>query len=96
MIVFTIIVFRSELKSELPSLASDSCISILHDNVRGLRRNLEHFQLHLLDELNSDFSMIGVSETKIINRKNLDFNPNIPEYIFEYAPTPLAYGGAGF
>ena len=39
--------------------------------------------------------MVGVSETKIINGKNLDFNPNIPEYIFEYAATRLAFGGVG-
>ena len=52
------------------------------NNVRSLRRNLENFQVHLLDELNFDFSIIGVSETKIISGKNLDFNPNIPGYIF--------------
>ena len=27
--------------------------------------------------------------------KNLDFNLNLPGYIFEYAPTPLASGGVG-
>lgn len=27
--------------------------------------------------------------------KHLDFNLNLPGYIFEYAPTPLAYGGVG-
>ena len=59
----------------------------------ALGRNLENFQVHLLDELNFDFSIIGVSETKIISGKNLDFNPNIPGYIFEYAPTPLTSGG---
>ena len=51
--------------------------------------------MHLLDELNFDFSIIGVSETKIISEKNLDFNPNIPGYTFEYAPTPLASRGVG-
>ena len=72
------------------------CFSVLHNNVRSLRRNVkENFQVHLLDELNFDFSIIGVSETKIISGKNLDFNPNIPGYIFEYAPTPLASGGVG-
>ena len=25
----------------------------------------------------------------------MDFNPNLPGYIFEYAPTPLAAGGVG-
>ena len=63
--------------------------------MRSLRQNLENFQVHLLDELNFDFSIIGVSETKIISGKNLDFNPNIHGYIFEYTPTPLASGGVG-
>ena len=40
-------------------------------------------------------NIIGVSETKIISGKNLDFHPNIPGYVFEYAPTPLASGGVG-
>ena len=86
----------NKFKTELPRRASDSCFSVLHNNVRSLRRNLENFQVHLLDELNFDFSIIGVSETKIISGKNLDFNPNIPGYIFEYVPTPLASGGVGF
>ena len=85
--------------SEQTLLVDDSlilCFSVLHNNVRSLRRNVkENFQVHLLDELNFDFSIIGVSETKIISGKNLDFNPNIPGYIFEYAPTPLASGGVG-
>ena len=83
----------NKFKTELPRRASDSCFSVVHNNVRSLRRNLENFQVHLLDELNFDFSIIGVSETKIISGKNLDFNPNIPGYIFEYAPTPLTSGG---
>ena len=37
----------------------------------------------------------GVSETKIISGKEMDFNPSIPGYVFEYVPTPLAFGGVG-
>ena len=55
----------------------------------------ETFQVHLLDELNFEFSIIGVSETKIISGKEMDFNPTIPGYVFEYVPTPLASGGVG-
>ena len=57
--------------------------------------NVDNYQVHLLDELNFDVSIIGVSNTKIISGKNLDFNPNIPWYIFEYAPTLLVSGGVG-
>ena len=56
----------------------------------SIKRNLENFQVHLLDELNFEFSIIGVSETKIISGKEMDFNPSIPGYVFEYVPTPLA------
>ena len=56
----------------------------------SIKRNLENFQVHLLDELNFEFSIIGVSETKIISGKEMDFNPSISGYVFEYVPTPLA------
>ena len=65
-------------KSELPSRVSDSSFSLLHNNIKSLKRNLENFQVHLLDELNFEFSIIGVSETKIISGKEMDFNPSIP------------------
>ena len=84
-----------KFKSELPSRVSDSSFSLLHNNIRSLQRNLENFQVHLLDELNFEFSIIGVSETKIISGKELDFNPSIPGYVFEYVPTPLAFGCVG-
>ena len=51
---------HNKFKSELPSRASDSCFSILHNNVRSLSWNLENCQVHLLDELNFDFSIIGI------------------------------------
>ena len=42
-----------------------------------------------------NFSLIGVSETKINNLKDVDFDPSIPGYVFEHVPTPLASGGVG-
>ena len=84
-----------KFKSELPSRVSDSSFSLLHNNIKSLKRNLENFQVHLLDELNFEFSIIGVSETKTISGKEMDFNPSIPGYVFEYVPTPLASGGVG-
>ena len=68
---------------------------MLHNNVRSLKRNLENFQVHLLDELDYNFSLIGVSETKINNLNDVDFDPSIPGYVFEHVPTPLASGGVG-
>ena len=104
MIIFTTIVLRAVTTLHIAS--TNLKLNFLHALVihvspfyiimsGALGRNLENFQVHLLDELNFDFSIIGVSETKIISGKNLDFNPNIPGYIFEYDPTPLASGGVG-
>ena len=53
--------------------------SLLHNNVRSLKRNLENLQVHLLDELDCKFSVIGVTETKITNADLLNFNPNLPK-----------------
>ena len=69
--------------------------SVLHNNIRSLRRNLENLQVHLLDELGHHFSVVGISETKITKTSLLDFNPSIAGYEFEYVPTPLAAGGVG-
>ena len=53
-------------------------------------------QSHLLQELQLHFSVIEVKETKITNSKlPLDFDPSIPNYRFEYVPTPLWAGGVG-
>jgi len=73
----------------------DSSFSIFHNNIRSLRKNLENLQTHVLDELNLQFSLIGISETRIC-KTNIDgFNYQIPGYKFEYVPTPLSAGGVG-
>ena len=83
--------------SDSKSAISDSCLSFLQNNIRSLKRNLDNFQNHLLQELNFNFSLIGLSETRISNADSspLTFNPNIPGYYFEYVPTPLSAGGVG-
>ena len=75
-------------------LSSRSSFSLLHNKVRSLRRNLDNFQTHLLEELQLHFSVIGITETKITNSNlHLDFDPSIHNYRFEYVPTPLSAGG---
>ena len=85
----------SQLKNQLNEQRSHSHLSFFHNNVSSLKRNLENFQTHLLDELNFHFSVIGVTETRIRNANFIDFNPEIPGYTFEYVPTPLSAGGVG-
>ena len=70
--------------------------SLFHTNIRSLRRNLENFQTHLLEELDFRFNIICITETGIKNEyANLDLNPAIPNYNFEYVSTPLSAGGVG-
>ena len=81
---------KSQTESE-----NQSPFSILHTNVRSLRRNIDNLQVHLLDELDYQFSVIGITETKITNSSGLDFNARLSNYQFEYVPTPLSCGGFG-
>ena len=69
--------------------------SVLHNNVRSLKRNLENSQIQLLQELDYNFNVIGVTETKIRDNTFNDFNPELVNYQFEFVPTPLALGGVG-
>lgn len=75
--------------------SSDSRFSFFHNNVCSLRRNLEHLQTQILDELDFSFSVIGITETRIKQNNFNDFNYNIAGYSFEFVPTPLAAGGVG-
>ena len=85
----------SQLKTQLNEQLSHRQLSFFHNNVSGLKGNLENFQTHLLEELNFHFSVIGVTEMRIRNENSIDFNPEISGYTFEYAPTPLSAGGVG-
>ena len=75
---------------------SNFSFSLFHTNIRSLKRNLENFQTHLLDELTFRFNILGITETRIKSTcDNLDFNPTISHYNFEHVPTPLSAGGVG-
>ena len=80
--------------------STNRTFSILHNNVRGLRANLDDFHDHVVNELQFNFDIIGITETKLTNsnnpsNSNFDLNLNINGYTFEYVPTPLASGGVG-
>ena len=68
---------------------------LFHNNICSLRRNLEHLQSQILDELDFSFSVIGITETRI-NKNNFSYlNYNFNGYSFEFLPTLLAAGGVG-
>ena len=66
------------------SYATSSTFSFLQNIVRSLKRNLDDFEVHLLDELQYRFNVIRVTETK-----TTEDNPKIPCFLFEYVLSPL-------
>ena len=67
-------------------------ISILHSNIRSLKRNFEQFHQHVLSELKVSFSVIGLTEIRIRDGACNENLPSLPNYYFEYVTTPLSAG----
>lgn len=84
--------FNTKIKTQY---SRNDSFSIFHNNIRSLRKNLEDFQSQLLEEIDFQFDIIGISETKITNNVQSLLNLNIPNYCFEYVPTPRSCGGVG-
>ena len=73
----------------------ETTFSVFHNNVVSLSRNLENLQTHLLCELQLHLNIIEVTETKITNSNLHTCTAQIPGYVFECVPTPLAPGSVG-
>ena len=71
-----------------------SSFSVFHNNVVSINQNLENLT-SLLDELDFQFNLIGVTETKITNSNENGSFSCIPGYVFDFVPTALASGGVG-
>lgn len=69
--------------------------SVLHSNIRSLKRSLDQFQNHLWSVMNFHFNIIAVTETRIYNEDIRHLNVTLANYNFEFVPTPLAAGGVG-
>ena len=86
--------FAETIKSKI-SQNHRNCISILHSNIRSLKRNLEQFHQHVLSELKVSFSVIGLTEIRIRDGACNENLPSLPNYYFENVTTPLSAGGVG-
>ena len=64
--------------------------SILHANVRNLKKNLEPLII-LLSELNHPPHFIAITETKINKDTGLNFAPNMPGYSFTHSDTVCSW-----
>lgn len=78
--------------SEISGLKNS--LSFLHCNIRSLQANYDHL-LDMLNILNFDFSVIGLSEIKFKIDKEVFANISIPRYTFIFQPSNSAAGGVG-
>ena len=74
---------------------NDNCFSVIHCNVRSLAANHDNL-ITLLSNLNHNFHIIGLSETKIVLNKDYLANISIPGYQFFSQPSLHSAGGVGF
>ena len=74
---------------------NDAYLSIFHNNLISLDKNLERLQCEILEELDFHFDIVGITETKIHTSSSADFETSMPGYKFEHTPTPLSFGGVG-
>ena len=72
-----------------------SDFSILHTNIGSLRKNIEHFQCHVVSEVKHNFTVLGVTETRLCEGESIDFIPQLPGYCFKFVKTLLSAGGVG-
>ncbi|KXJ06613.1 hypothetical protein AC249_AIPGENE26493, partial [Exaiptasia diaphana] len=67
--------------------------SIAHINIRSQRKHFEDLQIQILHQLDIEFSIIALTETRICNSNHNDLIPTLNGYRFEFVPTPLSAGG---
>ena len=82
---------------QLKELISDKKISkglsLLHLNISSLPFHIDEFT-NLLSELNSNFKIIGITETRLTTKKDPVNSIEIPNYNKEHTPAESDKGGA--
>ena len=68
-------------------------MSLLHLNISFLPFHIDEFT-HLLSELNSNFKIIGITETRLTTKKDPVNSIEIPNYNKEHTPAESDKGGA--
>ena len=68
--------------------------SILHINIVSLSAHIDELKT-LLSFLDHPFDVIGISETKISEHREITTNISIDGYVFEHTPTETHFGGVG-
>ena len=71
---------------EIADCIADNAFSFLHCNIRSVSANLDNLN-QLLFELDCTFTIIGLTETKIITSKDPVINLNLPGFQFVSQPS---------
>jgi len=90
---FTTSEFRNDF--QISSCISSKHFSVLHSNIRSLNANFENL-MQMITELNHNFSIIGLTETKINSSNQNTRIHSIPGYNFFSQPSESNAGGVGF
>ena len=61
-------------------------MSLLHLNISSLPFHIDEFT-NLLSELNSNFKIIGITETRLTTKKDPVNNIKVPNFNIEHTPT---------
>jgi hypothetical protein len=81
---------------QIINCSSSKCFSALHSNIRSFKNANSDNLIQMLIELNHDFSVIGLTETKYQSSREQLLNVTIPGYNFIYQPSLSNSGGVGF
>ena len=68
------------------------CVSLFHLNINSLSKNFNGFN-HLINDLNLDFDILGISESRILKSQSLNISINLQNYVIEETPTESTAGG---
>ena len=83
------------LNQDIINCLSSNSLSFLNCNIRSLQANFDNL-VNMLSELYFPIPVIGVTETKLKNDREILLNINITGYNFLSQPSYTNAGGVGF
>ena len=84
---------NKQLKELISDKKNSKGLSLLHLNISSLPFHIDEFT-NLLSELNSNFKIIGITETRLTTKKDPVNSIEIPNYNKEHTPAESDKGGA--
>ena len=73
---------------------SERDFSIITFNIESLPKHFDEFE-HTLDKMKTNIDIIGVTETKITDKVNSYYHPNLKGYKFYHSRSSTTHGSAG-